>query len=160
MTIRPATSDDLPACVAMGLEFHATVADYARLIDVNAEALTTLGHWLLAHGVIFVGERDEEVVAMIGVAVVPHPMTGRLFGSEVFWYCTEAHRGCGVRLLRRAEAWAREQGAESMQVVAPDQRVAALYERLGYTLVERAFTRRLTGVESRHTQTEEQVSCP
>jgi GNAT superfamily N-acetyltransferase len=48
-----------------------------------------------------------------------------------------------VRLLRDAERWARARGAEALELVAPNPRVELLYERLGYTPVERMFFRRL-----------------
>jgi GNAT superfamily N-acetyltransferase len=71
-------------------------------------------------------------------------MTGRLYASELFLWVEPEHRGSGVRLIRRGEQWARDQGAEFMHLVSPSRAVNALYERLGYTQVETEFQRPLT----------------
>ena len=105
--IREATEADLPACVAMGLRFAATVGEYARLLPVNAEAMERLGRWLLAYGVILMAERDDAPIGMFGLTVQPHPMTGLLTGMELFWWVNDDARGHGIRLLHAGEQWAK-----------------------------------------------------
>jgi GNAT superfamily N-acetyltransferase len=62
---------------------------------------------------------------------------------EVVWWVEPEARGDGVRLLRAAEDWAIEQGIGKMQMVAPNERVGALYERMGYLPVETSYQRTL-----------------
>lgn len=141
--IREATEADIPACVAMGLEFARTVAVYRDHVPVSADALVKLGFWLLEHGTILVVERDGEAVGMIGLAVMPHVMSGRLAASELFFWVQPEARGCGVRLLRAAERWAVAHGAEAMHMIAPTGDVERLYMRLGYSKIETAYLRSL-----------------
>jgi GNAT superfamily N-acetyltransferase len=62
----------------------------------------------------------------------------------VWWMDPEARGGRdGFRLLQSAEAWARTQDAETVQMVAPDTHVEQFYRRLGYEWVESSWHRRL-----------------
>ena len=86
-------------------------------------------------------ETGGRVVGMIGLAVLPHFMSGELVASELFWWVEpEARRGTGgVRLLRRAESWARSTQAVRMQMIAPTAHVAKFYQALGYVPMEVAY---------------------
>lgn len=139
--IREATADDLEAVVALGLRF-ARESEYARM-PITESSIRTLAAWMFAHGAILLTHKDGVAVGMVGVSVLPHMLTGRLYGAEVFWWCNPEARGHGLRLVKAAEAWAREHGAETMQFVAPNERVERLYTRLGYTQIETAFEKDL-----------------
>ena len=145
MTTRRAVRADLDTMVAMGREFLATV--YPQRLADNPDALRALGEQLLARpdSVLFVAEVPHAgVVGMIGMMVYPHPMSGERVASELFWWMDPAHRGAGgVWLLRQAEAWAQVQGAELLQMIAPNRDVAAFYERIGFTAIETTYLRRL-----------------
>jgi GNAT superfamily N-acetyltransferase len=124
----------------MGERF-LTETVYRGRVAVNPAQMTTLVDGLIAgeNGEIFVAEQAGELVGMIGLLVFQHPIAGERTVSELFWWVEPEHRGGGVRLLKRAEQWAREQGAVKLFMVAPTAAVGTLYERLGYEYLEAAY---------------------
>jgi len=142
--IRPATEDDVPRLVEMGERF-LTETVYRTRVPVNPQQMATTVLRLLATetGAVFVSERDGALVGMIGLLAFTNPITGEPTISELFWWVEPEHRGCGLRLLRRAEAWGRESGAAKVHMIAPTPDVARLYERLGYEQLETTFQRAL-----------------
>lgn len=143
MTIREATAGDIPRLVAMGEQFLGSV--YRGLIQGDAPTLTRFAtHLVLDVGaVVYVAETGGQVVGMIGLMRYPHPMSGETTAAEVMWWVDPAHRGCGLRLFRAGERWARAQGARVVQMIAPTVDVEQLYTRLGYGPVERVFQKRI-----------------
>ena len=148
MTIRAATPADLAACAAMGVKFGQDV--YAGKVPVDADTILALGVRLLEQGTILVADKENAPIGMLGLIILPHLFSGQPHCSEVFWWVDPEHRGCGIRLLRAGEAWAWDHGATSMHVSAPDTRVGALYERLGYQKVETAYIRTPRMCENTH----------
>lgn len=140
--IRPAEPRDVAALVAMGGTFLRSTA-YAALIADNPAQMHALASHLIDadNGVVLVADHDGELTGMIGVLVTPHHLSGEPTAMEAFWWSTTP--GDGLRLLKASERWARAQGAVAMQMVAPDDRVGALYARMGYALIERGYLRRL-----------------
>ena len=139
--IREAVLDDLETVVALGLQF-AREGPYARL-PITESSIRSLAAWMFAHGAILFTEKHGQPVGMVGVACLPHMLTGRLYGAEVFWWCNPEARGHGLRLVKAAESWARQHGAETMQLVAPTEEVERLYTKLGYTQLETAYEKDL-----------------
>ena len=143
MTIRKASSADLPALIAMGRQFLQTVYP-ARFRDDPAQ-LETFGHAMLTDDgqrLLLAAEDADRVIGMIGLVVYPHPMSGDVIAAELFWWVDPEHRGsASARLLRRAESWARVQGATVLQMVAPNADVATFYERIGFDRVETVYHR-------------------
>jgi GNAT superfamily N-acetyltransferase len=143
MTIRLGTEADIEPLVAMGARFHRD-SPYAAIVDCNPDRMRELGVWLLTHGAILVAEQDERQVGMLGIAIVPHLVSGQPCAGECFWWVDPDARGsAGVRLVRAAEKWAKEQGAEFLELGAPGPRVERLCEALGYRPIERSFQRAL-----------------
>lgn len=142
-TIRLATAADLDPLVDLGARFLRS-SPYASHFAFSAARMRQTGEWLLEHGAILVADAEGEPVGMLGVAVMPHPIAGELFGSEVFWWVDPAARGrTGLRLLQAAEQWAADHGASFFQVAAPDPKVERIYAALGYRPLERAFQKRM-----------------
>lgn len=139
---RQATVEDVPRLVEMLREF-VTSTKYREYVGASPEALTAFLYGLLRNpsAVIFVAERDAVVIGLIGVLGYVHPMSGRTVAGELFWWLNPSERGAGGWLLRRAEKWARNYGAQSLQMIAPSDnpRVGAMYEALGYQAVETAY---------------------
>jgi GNAT superfamily N-acetyltransferase len=139
--IREADLTDIDVIVALGHRF-ASESVYADRLTVSPTAMKTVAEWLLSgSGAIFLAERDGIAVAMIGLAVYPHFLSGQRYGSEVFWWCNPESRGLGLRLLREGEAWVREQGGTFMQLTAPSEDVERLYVKLGYNRVESVYSK-------------------
>lgn len=144
--IREATRADVPALAAMGARF-VTETEYARHLALNPVAITQVLEHLIASptGTVLVAERDGALIAMLGLAHYPHPMSGEPVASELFWWCNPDARGGGaaIRLLKHGEAWARTAGARRLLFVAPNAAVGALYARLGYEAIEVTYQRSL-----------------
>lgn len=142
--IREATLDDVPAIVDMGLQFLRT-SDYKEALGENPTQIAATVNWLIAdkNGVVLVADYDCGLIGMIGLLIFTHHFSGESIAGELAWWVNPEHRGFGVRLLKAAERWAAERGAERMQMIAPSGEVGRIYERLGYTLVETAYQRNL-----------------
>lgn len=143
MTIRCATTADVPRIVEMGATFLRE-SSYAMFLK-NADQLTALAHKLIAgdQSAFLLIEKGDRIVGMLGIVAYDHFVSGDRTAGEVVYWVETAARGCGVRLLRAAEAWARAHGAVLMQMVSPTPRVDQLYARLGYAPIERVFQRAL-----------------
>lgn len=142
---RLATPADVPALVALGRQFIATT----RYRDLVAENLPQMAHLAsqLVHGAdsaVLVLDGLDGPVGMLGLIAYAHHITGQRVAGEVFYFVDPGARGRGgLTLLRAAEDWAWAKGAASLEMIAPDARVGAFYERLGYAPVERTYLRRL-----------------
>lgn len=139
--IREATLADIPALTRMGLAFLRT-SGYRSFVRENPAQIAVLAERLITtQGVVLLAERHGVAVGMIGLVAGPHFISGDLFVGEVIYWIEPTARGLGVRLLRAAERWAAAYGALTMQMISPNARVDALYERFGYQPVERTFQR-------------------
>lgn len=142
--IRRATEDDMPRLLAMGKRFAAET-DYRRFMEVDPARLAGTIFDLLNNpdGAVFVSGNDATITGMIALLLFEHPFSGERTVFELVWWVDPESRGDGVRLLRAAEEWGRESGVRKMQMVAPNDRVGALYRRLGYEAVETSYQRSL-----------------
>lgn len=133
---------DLPTLVAMARRFLGSV--YAGKLPDNPAQLETFGRGLLTNpaSTVWVAE-DETPIGLIAMLLYTHPMSGELTATEVVWWVNPERRGVGVRLFKRAEAWARAQGAVLLQMIAPTEAVARFYERCGFDRIETTYHRRL-----------------
>jgi len=140
--IRQATAEDVPRLVEMGRRFRSETG-YAKVLAENPAKMAELATQLAASGGLLVSEREGELVGMLGYVVYPHFISGESTAGEVFWWVEPEHRGEGLKLLKEAERRAKAVGAEKMQMIAPTDRVATLYLRLGYEFVEASYQRAL-----------------
>jgi GNAT superfamily N-acetyltransferase len=141
---RMATRRDIPRLVEMGQHFLDSTV-YRGLIGRNTSQMAATASMLIdsPDGCVVVAERSGVVVGMLGALVFTHHISGERVGGEVFWWVEPEHRGCGVRLLKASETWARARGAVRMQMIAPTPDVGALYQRMGYAAVETTYQRSL-----------------
>jgi RimJ/RimL family protein N-acetyltransferase len=140
--IRLASEADIPRLVEMGLRFRRE-SEYVDVLAENAGKMEELARQLAKNGCLVVSERAGRVVGMLGYVIFPHFLSGELVSGEVFWWVEPEERGEGLKLLRAAEECSRRNGAKFMQMIAPNDRVGAFYERLGYRRVETSFQRPL-----------------
>lgn len=145
MTIRHATTEDIPRIIEMGLAFLRS-SPYAVFMRENPQRIQELATELIASpdgAVLLLARDDGSVCGMLALVAFNHFLSSDRFAGEVVYWVDPDARGAGVRLLRKAEAWARERGAGALQMISPNPRVDALYDRLGYVPTERSFYRRL-----------------
>jgi len=142
--IRQATLADVPRLVAMGREQVAAVYDGTVPDDPEQVEATVRSLLDGPHVATFDSERDGVVIGMIGLLRFVHPVTGLATVGEIMWWMDPAARGTGVQLLTRAEQWAADVGAVTLQMQAPTPRVEQLYVHRGYRRAEVTYTRAVT----------------
>lgn len=124
--------------VEMGRRFRKE-SSYGKLIADNPTKMAQLGIELIRQDGLLVAERDGAIVGMFGYIVHEHFMSGEKVAGEVFWWTEPEARGDGLKLLKEAESRARAAGAKYIQMIAPTERVAKLYEHRKYEFVESAY---------------------
>lgn len=143
--IRIATLADVDQLVKLGCQFMVE-SGYSRHLTVNPIAQGEIAKMLISasHGLVLVDERGGKIVGMIGVVATIHPHSGDPVMSELFWYVDPLFRGAGIKLLLMAEQWGRDNEISKSLVVAPNDEICALYERLGYEKLETQFIKSLS----------------
>lgn len=144
--IRLALHADIPRAVAMGRRFIAETSYAGGLADNPGRLAETAARLIDGDdAVLYVAERDAAIIGMIGGYVYTHPYSDERFATELFWWTDPECRGAGIWLLKAFEQWARLQGVRALQVVAPrsNDRLGAIYERLGFTRVETCYQREI-----------------
>ena len=144
MTIREAVLEDVPRLVELGAKF-INGSHYKKHIPINLEktqaSLETLIQ--IPSGVIFVSETRGRLEGMIGLLGSMHMFSDEPTYTEMFWFVDPKKRGSGIRLLKHAEKWAKEQGAKRLFMIAPTKKVGKTYTRLKYQKLETFYIKRL-----------------
>lgn len=140
--IRPAVPADIPRLVAMGQRFRAETG-YSKHMSENLWQMEKTAAFLISSGGLLVSELRGELIGMIGFALYPHLLSGETVAGEVMWWVEPEYRGGGIKLLLEAERRARADGAKRMQMIAPCDEVARVYQRCGYEYVESAYQKTL-----------------
>lgn len=139
MSIRTATTADVPRLVELGAALHAESPRWSRIPYDPARAAETLTRLILsADGVVFVAERNGVVAGGIAAVVQEHWACDARVAHEMSFFVAPEHRGGFVacRLICAMRAWAEIKGAAWLHVgtstgVDPEM-TAQLYERLGF----------------------------
>jgi GNAT superfamily N-acetyltransferase len=134
-TIRTAGQDDIPAMVALLAQLFAIEADFSIAPEVQARGLAML--LTRTDAVVLVAEAGGDVVGMCTVQLSVSTARGGLSAGVEDVVVDAAHRGSGLgaRLMAAAEAWARDQGAVRIALLADETNAPALdfYGHLGFT---------------------------
>jgi GNAT superfamily N-acetyltransferase len=146
-TIRFCTPEDLPVVADIGKLFFEEGKLPGKLIpDVFVRTWTSF----LASGTggILLLENDGLPIGMLGFLKYPDINDGETVMSETFWYVKPDQRGGGIRLLRKFEETAREQGAKRVMMahlksLMPEE-LAHLYVRRGYQPTETNYLKVLS----------------
>jgi len=144
--IREATTADIPRLVEMGHRFVSETSYKEHLKD-NPGQMKSFAEQMLGNpnGLILVAENGgKKPVGMLAMFFFPHYFSGESIAGEVFWWVEPEARGrMGFELLKEAEKIARARGAKKIQMIAPNEQVARVYEHLGYRQVETTYQRSL-----------------
>lgn len=144
--IRPATLEDLPNMEDAARAFYASSSvlkgfDKERFIAVWTELIQR------DIGVIFVTVEAGRVRGALGGMVYPDAYSERLVATEMFWFIEPGFRGCGMRLYREFEAWARARGCREIRMVhladSMPEKLDRVYHRLGYEPCEVHYRKEL-----------------
>ena len=137
MSVRPATEDDLPRLMGYAdsfLSYHPVTSMFPRERDAMEATLRKLmsdeNGALLVH--------DHGVIGGIISPLWCAPSV--IVATELFWWADAQ----GRPLMKAFEEWAREKGAELVQMLMIMGRkdVSAIYDRAGYAPVELSYMRR------------------
>lgn len=136
--IRLATPEDIPAIVRMTAKLHAA-AGIVLPMDPRITARFVEGLISSPMGLVMVGgsaEPDGFLAASVGSASISMTPVAQEHG----WW---SQGGDGLRLLRRYEAWAREQGCFAVRMSTPPgaERANSILQRDGYVLAEQAWVK-------------------
>lgn len=149
MTVRPATRDDRPAIIRLGLAFATTLPAFATITEgITAESLGLFLDLLGEMGeraALFVAVDDDgSVIGCMPLCEAPRlfVLTGGHIVEELAWWVTPTRRGlrAGPALLQAAIDWTRTRGLKLLKMGAPaGTRVGVFYEHNGFAAVETAY---------------------
>lgn len=142
LMIREANSNDLSRILEMGKKFISTTS-YNKHLNQNYEKMAELIKGLISIKGILVSDSGDGVNGMLGYVLHSHFISGETSAGEVFWWMEPDSRGSGVRLLRETEKRSKEAGAKTIQMIAPNDKVAHFYQRIGYEFVEATYQKKL-----------------
>lgn len=130
-----ATESHRAAVVRMAQRFLSPDGPYGTRFAVDAAKVSALAAQMMGpEHLALLAMQDDQPVGMFGMFLFDHPITGERIASELCWWMEPEARGgkAAIQMLRTAEAWARDHGAEVIEMIAPDERVAAFYGKVGY----------------------------
>jgi RimJ/RimL family protein N-acetyltransferase len=89
---------------------------------------------------------DDRLVGVLIGTIAQHFLSPVLIAQEIMWYVLpEFRQGSGsIRLVKEFENWAKELGAFAIVMASfkgtdSDDRLSAIYEKRGYSLIEQHF---------------------
>lgn len=149
ITVRPATQDDVKAIVRMGRAFWAAIPHNLG-IPYCPDSLAMTCMQMLDQGMLIYACDGENPVGAVGGLCSPLFVNREyLIAAELFWWVEPEYRNTGVgrKMLVEFENAASFAGARSLSMMAVEgleiDKAAALYERCGYTPVERTWSKSL-----------------
>lgn len=154
--IREATMDDVDAIVEMAQRFYPEspyphfygdmpVSQAAGLVIVTLQGMTEYG---IKPGVMLVADDNGKLAGMVCMHIDAATFTPAVIASEIVWWVEPEYRSgtTAVRILKAAEAAAKERGATVVRMAAlstsPEQ-AGQIYERLGFVQTEVYYTKRV-----------------
>lgn len=134
--VRVATEADHGCIMAMARRFLSPDGPYGEKFSLDEDRVSSLTKHMTvgADHLVLVAVATETPVGMLSMFVFMHPLTGEKIASELCWWMEPEFRGSrlALTLLHDGEAWAKKQGASVVEMIAPNERVAEFYGRLGY----------------------------
>lgn len=136
-SIRHADCDDRDAVLQMAHRFLSADGPYGAKFQIDDEKIHGLAERMLQRSrssLTLIAAHEGEAVGMFGMFLFDHPITGETVAAELCWWMEPEFRGTRLpyRMLQQAESWARASGAQVVEMIAPSERVASFYDRIGY----------------------------
>ncbi|MEM5429399.1 GNAT family N-acetyltransferase [Cupriavidus oxalaticus] len=139
MSIRTATTADVPRIVDLGAALHAESPRWSRIPFNRSRAAETMTSLILnPSGVVFLYEVDGIVVGGIAGLLQPHWACDASIAHEMSFVIDPEYRGgmAACRLICSLVAWGRIKGAAWLHAGTSTgldaEMTAKLYERLGF----------------------------
>lgn len=132
--IRSARSSDLPAVLAMVRKLHVSTRQMAPF-DGDMTMRTLLHLMTGSRSLLAVSEVDERLNGFVAATVAYGSVSTVPFAQEHGWW---GEGGCGLRLLKHYEKWAKGEGCSFARMCTPphNEMAAKLLEKRGYALAE------------------------
>ena len=145
-TIRTATVEDLGRVEQCARRFYAS-SRFLKGFRLEVFEKTWTGILAADFGVLLLLECGAEIVGAIGGVAYPDPNSGELLATEFFWFVEDGHRGRGLELYRRFEAWARERDCKQINMGhladLMDEKHRRVYAHLGFEMAEYRWMKEL-----------------
>jgi len=146
MPIRKATEEDQLDFLILAKKF---LKESKYIFSFNQSKL--LENYLLAINhddfLILLAEENGEVVGMLAAGITSPMFSDDKVATELAWFIDKEHRGSSMslRLIKEYEKWAKGNGCKYTSMMDLDQlnNLQRLYERQGYSLVEKTFIKEL-----------------
>jgi GNAT superfamily N-acetyltransferase len=144
MIVREGAESDIPEMVSLGEKFWHLTHYYHGGEDYNKERCAEIARLCMDSGVVFVAD-SSGIKGFIMMFVAPSMFSTRKMACEVVFFVHPDHRGCGAKLMLRAEKKAKELGCSMISMISIDsvnpETPEALYIRLGYRKAETTFSK-------------------
>lgn len=147
MIVRRATAEDSEQYSRMAAAFHAASPIHSAVpfdsdgfanFFLSAIANPDMGVWAT--------EKDGKLIGIAGALCYPMYFSpSHRVAQEIWWYLSPEARGSGAgkQMYDAIEAWAKEQGATALFMIALEDKrsdkMAKLYMRQGFIPMERTF---------------------
>lgn len=147
-SVRAADHADVGCVVALARAMHAESPRY-RSHTFDPIKVANTFHAVVPTGGAFVAEQDGRIVGLLAAFVIEDFFGHDKVAGELALYVLPEARGgtAGARLLRAFEAWGKAQGAREaflgISAGIENERVAGLYERLGYARIGLSLVKEL-----------------
>lgn len=145
ITVRSAKISDDAALVRFGRHFYATLP-YGD-IPYNEDSASRWLDFMREQGVLLIALDDSKPIGMAGGLYSKFIFNDEFeVGAELMWWVEPEYRNSGVghELLAALENAAYARGAARWSMMAIEdtaERVAKIYERMGYVASERTYTK-------------------
>lgn len=147
MIVRRAEIDDLPEYIRLGRRFHAaSPVSTAIPFDPQGFGIFYLNSLHNPNVGLWLAEQDGKVLGVAGVMLYPMYFSpSNLVAQELWWWLEPEARGTGAggKMHEMIEAWALENGASALFMIALEDdnssKMESLYVRKGYKPMERTF---------------------
>lgn len=140
LEIRPAREIERFEILAMCRDFH-TASGIPLAFDPAYASLSVADFIADPAKLALVLVSDGMLGGILAASVTPSPLSPVLLAQEVIWWIAPALRGrAALPMLRAYDDWARGMGCAAVGVSAlNDPRVARLFGRAGFDLIENKF---------------------
>lgn len=139
------TAEEAHLCIDGGRQFYLDAKLPGQFIP---EAFCASWRNLISTGRgAIIGLFDgPDIAGALGCIAAPELNNYDTIAVEAFWFMIPGRRGSGLRLLMEFERWAKVKGCQRAAMIhleALNPRLAEIYVRLGYKLIERHYLKTL-----------------
>jgi GNAT superfamily N-acetyltransferase len=147
--IRPATVADIPRIIELGKQMSAESVTYRNVPWDDTEAAAFLEAVITDIGVIFLYERENEIIGGFGGGITNHWFSKEKYGFDFFLFVHPSSRSgvIAIKLVSTFESFCRMQGAKTIHCGITTgvkvESTSRLYEAMEYKPLGPLFIKEL-----------------